>query len=399
MSSSHKNNDNSINATTTTKTPPNVTNIMSVTSPHRTLSTRPAQLTSPRDGSPARWCVPPTFRAVTEGWAHVLALIPCYYITNCVLAAYGTYYVVRRKLVLTNPFDPWFNKSSKDPVGHPNQLPGSSELDTATGRNCALPCETWDQFAQFVIGEHLADLEPNGTIITNIVFGDVWTCANMWWKIQHHCLEPNDLFWLAVSLARMTWMLIGSMSLNQYIWDMVYFDTFGKESDAAFRRATSISICMRNQMHAMTNDTTLNANHRPPIDDTLLSCLPAPHRQILEMLRENDSVTYPREAVSSGQPAVNILMQRMMGEGLTFEELCIRWYREALTEYNRTDEMGLTNGILRAYGYVEVGDTMESINTPKRNNNTSARLKTEGLDNTECDDSVDSTPLTFTGDF
>lgn len=63
------------------------------------------------------------------------------------------------------------------------------------------------------------------------------------------------------------------------------------------------------------------------------------------------------------------------------------------------DEMGLTNNIIRAYGYVEVGDTMESINTPKCNDNSSTGPKTEGLTNNECNDSINSTPLNFTGEF
>jgi len=117
-------------------------------------------------------------------------------------------------------------------------------------------------------------------------------------------------------------------------------------------------------MHAMLNDKQLNANGRPPIDQDLLDCLPDTHRRIIELLRNTSRVTYPREPAKSGEEAVRILMQNFMGEGVTFEELCVRWYNEGLVECHRSDEMGLTNGILRAYGYVKSGDTVESINPP-----------------------------------
>ena len=93
-------------------------------------------------------------------------------------------------------------------------------------------------------------------------------------------------------------------------------------------------------------------------------------------------------------------MQQFLGEGLKFEELCVRWYNEGLVECHHNDEVGLTNGILRTYGYAKVGDTVESINTPPpKHMNRSAAARNDEASNQERDDSVDSKPISFSADF
>ena len=188
--------------------------------------------------------------------------------------------------------------------------------------------------------------------------------ANTKWKIDNHCLEPLDLFWLSVNLKRFNLILIGTLALTPYIWDTVWHNFFHSASHRAFRFARCLQITGQNMFHAMLNDTQLNPDGRPPIDQDLLDCLPDTHCRIIELLRDKIRVTYPREAAKSGEEAVRILMQQFLGEGLTFEELCVRWYNEGLVECHRNDEVGLTNGILHAYGYVNDGDTVESINPP-----------------------------------
>lgn len=347
---------------------------MSVKSPARTLTTRPTN--KPRDDASRNddWRVPPppvNPRHAAGGWGpQRLALIPCQY-THRVLGAFGPYYVPqprgRAHPIHTDPFDPWFRRSTSDShySNHPHLTPGSTELDTVTGCDSQLTRQEWNLFTQYVLGEHDYDISPTCTTITNILWGIIWLCANTKCKIDNHCLDPLDLFWLSVNLKRFNLILIGTLALSPYIWDTVFFDFFHSASSSrAFRFATCLQITGQNMMHAMLNDKQLNANGRPPIDQDLLDCLPDTHRRIIELLRNTSRVTYPREPAKSGEEAVRILMQNFMGEGVTFEELCVRWYNEGLVECHRSDEMGLTNGILRAYGYVKSGDTVESINTP-----------------------------------
>ena len=313
-----------------------------------------------------RWKPPPPPRR-QAGWVAVIAGIVCNYINGLIIGGHGHWFLSNGERIHTDPWDAWYLKPSTEPglPYHPNILPGSAELDLVCGLDCNLSPEEWGLFTTHVLGEHLGVIAPNRALYTNLVFGDIYVAANINWKIKNNCLEPQDLFWLMVSLARFTITVIGMVALTPAIWDTVFSEFFDGESSArAYRRATSLIGCSRNIVHTMLCDTKLNRNGQPPLQQDLLNSLPAPHRRIIELLRDERSTTRIREAVPRGEEAANILMQRLLGEGLTFEEWCARWYRDGLTTCNKNDETGLVNGILRAYGYVEKGDTMESLNTP-----------------------------------
>ena len=200
-------------------------------------------------------------------------------------------------------------------------------------------------------------------------------------KIELGLLEPGELNECARELARFTKFVVGTSALTPTIFhEAGYFDIFDKDSNVIHRHEAAQCICRRNIYHTMMVNGQLNNDGQPVITRSMFEALPRTMRCALGKLCIEDNVTHYRQPLCSGDDIIHLLMHNLgHEEGMTFENYCATWYRDLLIEEHDSDDIGLHNGILRAWGYVEKGETMESIKN-NYNNNLTTPESSDGAD-------------------
>ena len=77
-------------------------------------------------------------------------------------------------------------------------------------------------------------------------------------------------------------------------------------------------------------------------------------KEIFDVLREYNTITFVREKASSGRKIVKILLDKLRTkpgwEHAVWEDVAASWFRDFLTRGDADDSTGLKNGLFFAFG-------------------------------------------------
>jgi hypothetical protein len=242
-----------------------------------------------------------------------------------------------------------------------NHPPGSTELDDATGQNAYVTQEQFQAIMIRCFGAHSAHYPRTLDYLLNVT---IWNLAAInQFQLVRRCNIPGDKIEFGRLLAFCVIMFVGACATTPKIFEesigqdpALCTEIGGERGDIAV--LTRLSRCMHK---VVTNHLYLwqrpSYGHEPVLTQTFIDGLPPSLIDMMAIYSDDDSLTFVRQPIPSGEGIANILMQRLRESKhnpeacAVFEDKVIQWYTDFFVNHDDiTDETGIDNGIFAAFG-------------------------------------------------
>jgi hypothetical protein len=256
--------------------------------------------------------------------------------------------------------------------GNGGKPKGSTELDDATGHNCAMTKEEYVTFDVIVLGlrpglQHRT--RQTGSSLLNMMLDNFVTLTNL--TAVYLLDEPTDKCALACILACFSLLMLGADALTpaiiERVWGqdkVVHQQLGGPRVNLAIicRRLISLA-CVRNKPFRLWLNTSFEG--KTIITLEVLKHVPQGVRNILLLVKDNNSAIYVHEPLPSGKDRIqklqhNLRQHRLFPKSSTFynfEDTIVQWYRDLLLKgISSTNSTGEENHLFAVYGFTPLKD-------------------------------------------
>jgi hypothetical protein len=258
-------------------------------------------------------------------------------------------------------------------IGDGDKPKGSTKLDDATGHNCAMMKEEYVTFAIIVLGlrpglQH--GTRQTGSSLLNMLLDDFVTLTNL--TAVYLLDEPTNKHALACILAHFSLLMLVADALTpaiiERVWgqdEVVRQQLGGPRGDLAITRHRLISLaCVVNNAFHLWLNTSFEG--KTIITPEVLKHVPQGVRNILLLVKDNNSAIYVCEPLPSGKDRIQKLQHNLRQHCLSpksstfynFEDTIVHWYSDLLLKgISSANSTGKENHLFAAYGLTPLKDT------------------------------------------